>query len=168
MSITFGRYNVTNQVFLLTPKSYGIVNLRPLLPGHVLICPRRYVRRFSQLEPDEVTDLFQAVQLVSKAVENYYKADAINFAIQDGPLAGQSIDHVHCHIIPRTLRDLPDVDYIYQLLNKNDIDGAYRAMWEKNAEGIHGVDFDSRSNRTQEEMAKEAETLKKYMQENFS
>lgn len=166
MSITFGKYNVTSQVFLLTPKSYGIVNLRPLVPGHVLICPRRYVRRFSQLEAEEVTDLFQAVHLVSKAVEKYYKADAINFAIQDGPLAGQSIDHVHCHIIPRRLRDLPDVDYIYKLLKENDIEGAHRAMREKNAQRSHGVDS-TRANRTPEEMSEEAEILKKYIQENF-
>lgn len=168
MAVYFGKFNVSSQVFFSTSKSFGIVNLRPLLPGHVLICPRRNVPRFTQLSPDEVTDLFQAVHLVSKAIEKYYKADALNIAIQDGPLAGQSIDHVHCHIIPRRLNDLPNVDDIYELLNRNDIEAAYKAMRGKHADSQMGVDNDARTNRTDEDMAHEAKLLSDYIQEHYS
>lgn len=168
MPVTFGKFNVTTQVFYSTPKSFGIVNLRPLLPGHVLVCPRRIVPRFTQLSPEEVTDLFQAVHVVSKAIETYYKADALNIAIQDGPLAGQSIDHVHCHIIPRRLNDLPNVDDIYDMLNKNDLEGAYKQMRVRHHEAHIGVDNDTRTNRTDEDMANEAKLLSEYIQDHYS
>lgn len=158
---------MTEQVFYRTSKSFAIVNLRPILPGHVLVCPIRHVERFSQLNPEEVADLFHAVHSVSRAVETYYGADALNIAIQDGPLAGQSIAHVHCHIIPRRLHDLPNVDDIYKHLDDNNYAEAYKVMQKKSREQFSGPDNESRRNRTMEDMKDEATRLKEYIVTNI-
>ena len=50
---------------------------------------------------EEHADLFQSVRVVSNVLEKYYSADALNIAIQDGKDAGQSVPHVHVHILPR-------------------------------------------------------------------
>jgi bis(5'-adenosyl)-triphosphatase len=88
--IFFNSFQVTTQVFHRTAYSFAIVNLKPLLPGHVLVCPQRVVPRLHDLRPEEVSDLFLTVQKLGAALEKIYAADGLNIAIQDGRAAGQS------------------------------------------------------------------------------
>ena len=89
------------QIFLETSSSYGIVNLKPIVPGHVLIIPKRITPRLSDLTSEEVSDLFATVHRVGPVIERHYHGDALNIAIQDGVSAGQTVPHVHVHILPR-------------------------------------------------------------------
>lgn len=82
--------NLLLKVFYRTEYSFALVNLKPLITGHVLVCPNRVVARLKDLSAAEVTDLFLTVQRIGKAVEHIYEADALNIAIQDGVAAGQS------------------------------------------------------------------------------
>ncbi|KAK9466267.1 HIT-like domain-containing protein [Lipomyces arxii] len=163
-AIYFGPFAVTRQVFFQSSHSYALVNLKPILPGHVLICPYRVVPRIKDLSTEEVADLFVTVQKVSKVIENVYKADSLNIAVQDGPLAGQSVPHVHCHIIPRKLSDLPNVDDVYALLNSKDADLelSFQQLKSLNT-GMANPDDEDRKPRTEQEMWKEAEFLAKKM-----
>ncbi|ODQ63324.1 HIT-like protein [Nadsonia fulvescens var. elongata DSM 6958] len=113
-TILFYKFPVTEQK---TKFSYALVNLKPIFPGHVLVCPLRNVPRLHDLREEECSDLFLAVQRVSRVIELEYSADSVNVAIQDGPLAGQTVPHVHVHIIPRRINDLPNVHDIYELLH---------------------------------------------------
>ncbi|KAI5287275.1 hypothetical protein KEM52_001675, partial [Ascosphaera acerosa] len=108
------------QVFYITRLSFALVNLKPLVPGHVLVCPRRRVARFTELTARETADLFLAVRHVSRMIERVYRASSLNIAIQDGVDAGQSVPHVHAHVIPRQRGDLDDrggSDAIYGMMN---------------------------------------------------
>lgn len=67
----------------------------------MLISPKRVLRRFADLSPDEVADMWTLAQQVGSAVEGHYKAGSLTLAIQDGPLAGQTVPHVHIHVLPR-------------------------------------------------------------------
>ena len=59
-----------HQIFHTTPLTFALVNLKPLLPGHVLVVPRRVAAtRFKDLRGDEVADLFRTVQRVGGVVE---------------------------------------------------------------------------------------------------
>ena len=55
----------------------------------------------SDLSAEENEDFFRTVQSVSSFIKHHFKADALNIAIQDGPEAGQTVPHLHTHIIPR-------------------------------------------------------------------
>jgi bis(5'-adenosyl)-triphosphatase len=88
--IYFSTFTVTSQVFHITPLSYALVNLKPLLPGHVLVCPRRVVPRLKDLTKAEVADLFSTVQDVGRMLEGTFEAEGLNVAVQDGVVAGQS------------------------------------------------------------------------------
>ncbi|RWS20304.1 nitrilase and fragile histidine triad fusion protein NitFhit-like protein, partial [Leptotrombidium deliense] len=110
------------QLFYKTTSTFAFVNHRPVLPGHVLVAPlRNTARRLSDLTTAEITDLFLCVQKVQKAVETEYGANSSTIAIQDGIDAGQSIFHLHVHIIPRKKGDFSgNIDQIYSELQKHD------------------------------------------------
>ncbi|KAK9475209.1 HIT-like domain-containing protein [Dipodascopsis tothii] len=161
-TIYFGSFVVNKQVFYKSTHSYALVNLKPLLPGHVLVCPYRVVSRIKELTAEEASDFFLTVQKVSNVIERTYDGHSMNIAIQDGPLAGQSVPHVHCHIIPRRLNDLPNVDDIYRMLNSSnaDIELSFSQLKGLNSGLLSPEIPDSlRMPRTEQEMAREAQML---------
>ncbi|KAF2145260.1 uncharacterized protein K452DRAFT_221656 [Aplosporella prunicola CBS 121167] len=160
LPIHFGPHLITSQIFHLTPLTYALVNLKPLLPGHVLICPRRVVPRLKNLTAAETSDLFLTVQRVSRMIERVYSASALNVAVQDGRAAGQSVPHVHCHVIPRSMGDMDargGGDRVYEMLEgeEGDLGSALRA---REGRGVAKPDAE-RVARSEEEMREEAEWL---------
>ncbi|KAJ0770480.1 putative histidine triad (HIT) protein [Helianthus annuus] len=147
----FGAYKIDQrEVFYSTHLSYALVNLRPLLPGNVLVCPRREVKRFVDLTPEETSDLWISAQKVGKQLEKYHRASSLTFAIQDGPQAGQTVPHVHIHIVPRKGGDFENNDEIYDAID------------EKEKELKNTLDLDKeRKDRSMEEMAQEADEYRK-------
>jgi bis(5'-adenosyl)-triphosphatase len=100
----FGKFMIPNgQIFYSSPKglTVALVNLKPLSPGHVLVVPTRNVQMLNDLTPDELHDLWLSVRHVQSIVETAYRGTASNIGLQDGEVAGQSVPHVHVHIIPR-------------------------------------------------------------------
>ncbi|KAK0596739.1 hypothetical protein LWI29_018542 [Acer saccharum] len=157
----FGPYKIdSKEVFYSTPLSYAMVNLRPLLPGTFSFLPFifgfvnlvllwREVKRFFDLTADETSDLWLSAQKVGKQLECYHKASSLTFSIQDGPQAGQTVPHVHIHIVPRKGGDFENNDEIYE------------AMDVKEKELKQKLDLDKeRTDRSLEEMAQEADAYR--------
>ncbi|PNY16975.1 bis(5'-adenosyl)-triphosphatase-like protein [Trifolium pratense] len=138
---TFGPYKIHHtEVFYSTDLSYAMVNLRPLLP----------VKRFVDLTADETSDLWLTAQKVGRQLESYHKASSLTLAIQDGPQAGQTVPHVHIHVVPRKGGDFEKNDEIYD------------AMDEKEKELKEKLDLDKeRKDRSPEEMSQEADEYRK-------
>ncbi|RDW90462.1 HIT family protein [Aspergillus mulundensis] len=162
--IHFGHFLVTPQVFHTTPLSIALVNLKPILPGHVLVSPRRVVPRVSDLTPPETADLFLTVRRVGRMLERVYGATSLNIAIQDGAEAGQSVPHVHAHIIPRKKRDMSSTDEVYEKLDgeEGDLTRGLKGRRD-NREGLK-VDDEARVARGNEEMEAEAAMLAREME----
>lgn len=69
LNLMFGPYKVhPNQIFMLTEYSFATVNLKPIIAGHVLVCPIRPIPEFKNLSKNEHEDLFETVQLIMKRV----------------------------------------------------------------------------------------------------
>ncbi|XP_073731970.1 bis(5'-adenosyl)-triphosphatase isoform X3 [Misgurnus anguillicaudatus] len=91
-TIRFGQHIIkSTAVFLQTELSFALVNRKPVVPGHVLVCPLRVVERFRDLRPDEVSDLFITTQRVADVIQKHFQATSLTIAIQDGPEAGQTV-----------------------------------------------------------------------------
>ena len=71
------------------------------------------------LSSDEMNDLFQLVHRVSSVLEDHSKAPAMTVSIQDGAEAGQTVPHVHVHVLPRRKGDLVPNDKIYAQLDSD-------------------------------------------------
>jgi diadenosine tetraphosphate (Ap4A) HIT family hydrolase len=114
----FGEHTLDpRQIFYRSRRSLALVNLKPVVPGHVLVITRRRVPRFTSLSAAEVTDLWSTAQRVGGALETHLGATSLTLAIQDGPDAGQTVPHVHVHLLPRRPADVPDNDEIYGMVS---------------------------------------------------
>ncbi|XP_023345807.1 nitrilase and fragile histidine triad fusion protein NitFhit isoform X2 [Eurytemora carolleeae] len=109
-----------HSIFHRTSLSVVFVNKKPVLPGHVLVSPLRNVGRLVDLLPNELTDLFTCVQKVEKFLMHHYSTDSCTVSIQDGPGAGQTIPHLHVHVLPRRSGDFQENDDIYRELENHD------------------------------------------------
>ncbi|KAH0838133.1 HIT-like domain-containing protein [Lanmaoa asiatica] len=121
--LLFSTIEVTRQAFYRTALSYAIVNLKPIVPGHVLVIPTRVVPRLTDLTTPELTSLITSVQHVGRVIEKAYGADSLTVACQDGKAAGQSIPHVHFHILPRKFKGdcfSEKMDDIYPALERSE------------------------------------------------
>lgn len=80
----------------------------PVSPGHALIIPRRHVASFFDLTQDERQDMFNMVDEVKRILDDRFHPDGYNIGVNIGEAAGQSIFHVHLHLIPRYSGDVPN------------------------------------------------------------
>ena len=78
----------------------------PVTEGHCLIAPRRHIERFDELTDIERAELMKAVAQVWPSVRGL--ATDFNLGMNDGRLAGQTVPHVHLHLIPRRFGDIHD------------------------------------------------------------
>ncbi|MFB6124322.1 MAG: HIT family protein [Haloferacaceae archaeon] len=79
----------------------AFLDANPLSRGHTLVVPTDHYERVNDLPESLARDLFAAVHDVTDRVERAVDADATTVAFNNGPAAGQEVDHVHCHVVPR-------------------------------------------------------------------
>jgi diadenosine tetraphosphate (Ap4A) HIT family hydrolase len=80
----------------------------PLNPGHVLIVPRRHVASWFEASMAEREEMMRLADDARRIVIERHSPDGFNLGVNDGATAGQSVPHVHVHLIPRYRGDVPD------------------------------------------------------------
>ncbi|KAG1365591.1 Bifunctional bis(5'-adenosyl)-triphosphatase/adenylylsulfatase FHIT [Cocos nucifera] len=138
---TFGPYKIDRSyVFYSTPLSFAMVNLRPVLPDSAII---RYLGYGSECYTMMKTC---SIRRQPDFVPTGLALEEGPSVLEDGPQAGQTVPHVHIHILPRKSGDFENNDEIYDAIN------------EKEKELKEKLDLDKeRKDGTSEEMAREAD-----------
>ena len=80
----------------------------PVSPGHTLIIPRRHIGSFFDATPGERASLLHLLYQAQHALASEFHPDGWNIGINDGPAAGQTVPHLHIHLIPRYTGDSAD------------------------------------------------------------
>lgn len=80
----------------------------PVSPGHSLIVPRRHVGSFGEASLEEQSAMLAMLQRVRAMLDAELRLDGYNIGINEGAAAGQTVMHVHMHVIPRYRGDRPD------------------------------------------------------------
>jgi diadenosine tetraphosphate (Ap4A) HIT family hydrolase len=80
----------------------------PISPGHTLIVSSRHVDSLFDLTTQERDLLLRLVENAKLVLDREYQPDAYNIGINDGIAAGQTVPHLHIHLIPRFAGDVPD------------------------------------------------------------
>lgn len=98
----------------------------PIDDGHTLVIPKKHYERITDMDSNDVGEIFSIVPKIAKAVLSGAGADAFSLAQNNGKAAKQIIPHVHIHIIPRynnkgtvwTKRQIPTDDVLSELAKK--------------------------------------------------
>ncbi len=80
----------------------------PVSPGHVLIVPRRHISDWFETTGEERSEILDLIDAVKKELDKRHRPDGYNIGINVGEAAGQTVDHLHVHVIPRYKGDVPD------------------------------------------------------------
>ncbi len=80
----------------------------PVSPGHTLIIPKRHIGSFFVTTAEERHDLLALLDQAQARLTNELQPDGFNIGINDGAAAGQTVAHLHIHLIPRFTGDRPD------------------------------------------------------------
>jgi superfamily II DNA or RNA helicase/diadenosine tetraphosphate (Ap4A) HIT family hydrolase/HKD family nuclease/SOS-response transcriptional repressor LexA len=90
--------------------AFAIYDRFPVSPGHVLVITRRVMPTFFECTADEQAALVELVGEVKRLLDEQLerKPDGYNVGFNAGAAAGQTVPHVHVHVIPRYSGDMPD------------------------------------------------------------
>ena len=75
-------------------------------PGHTVVIPKRHVASFFDLTPEEVAACMDLIKEEKELIDQEFSPDGYNIGVNVGQAAGQSIFHVHIHLIPRYQGDV--------------------------------------------------------------
>ena len=89
------------RIILECEHTITFIDTYPASPGHSLVVPKRHFATYFEANDDEILAIGQAVQKAKKILDEEFFPDAYNIGINNGEAAGQSIKHLHVHIIPR-------------------------------------------------------------------
>ncbi len=104
-------------VFLDRPQSewlasnalaFAIPDAFPVSPGHALIITRRLVATWFEAAREERIAILDLTDEVKRILDDRHHPDGYNIGLNSGPAAGQTVMHLHVHVIPRFRDDVPD------------------------------------------------------------
>jgi histidine triad (HIT) family protein len=79
----------------------AFMDVMPQADGHVLVIPKVEAANIFELAPDALAATIQTTQRVARAVKKAFDAPGVMIAQLNGPAAGQSVFHIHFHVLPR-------------------------------------------------------------------
>ena len=82
-------------------QTLAFMDVMPQAPGHVLVIPKTPSRNLLDADPKVLSALMPVVQKIANAVQEAFEADGITISQFNEPAAGQTVFHLHFHIVPR-------------------------------------------------------------------
>ncbi len=92
----------TASIFYEDDLVLGFMDINPVTPGHALVISKAHAPRLADLDEATGRHLFTVAQRTAAAIRSSgVTCEGINLFVADGEAAGQEVDHVHLHVIPR-------------------------------------------------------------------
>ena len=98
----------SRDIIVESDTAYAIFDKFPVNQGHALIIPKRHCADYFDLSLSAQSECIYLLNKVKEIVEVKFNPDGFNVGINVGEKAGQTINHVHIHLIPRYNGDVPD------------------------------------------------------------
>ena len=115
----FCKSGIKDLTFFENEKFIAIYNIAPIVPGHALVLPKKHITSFFDLTDTDLFEFIKFSRSVIKILSKAFNTEAFNWTLQEKDEAGQSIAHMHIHIIPRKPEDLPHPGDWYPKLKYN-------------------------------------------------
>ena len=97
-----------DQIVVASELVYAMRDHFPVNPGHTLLIPKRHVETWFEASADEQRALFELLGQVKAQLDVELKPDGYNIGINAGRAAGQTVMHLHVHLIPRFVGDVEE------------------------------------------------------------
>ena len=98
----------SSRIFLESELVIGLWDAFPVSRGHALLITRREVSSWFDATPEEQQALTAAIAQAKEVIEKTYRPDGYNIGVNAGEAAGQTVFHLHVHVIPRYRGDVDD------------------------------------------------------------
>ena len=82
-------------------RTLAFLDIMPQAPGHTLVVPKSAARNILDVDPDDLAYLIKIAQKIAKTAKTVFAADGVNVFQFNEPAAGQTVFHLHFHVIPR-------------------------------------------------------------------
>lgn len=82
-------------------KTFVILDINPRNPGHMLVMPKKHYETMFEMPGNEVGEVFGTAKNMADRVRSSVKADGVSICQSNGRAAGQMVQHMHVHVIPR-------------------------------------------------------------------
>jgi histidine triad (HIT) family protein len=97
--------NLPSHILAEDRKAVAFLDAFPLAKGHTLVIPKVHYSKIQDMPEDHESAVFHLVHRVVGPIERAAHVNSTTIAIHNGKEAGQEIEHVHAHIVPRTVHD---------------------------------------------------------------
>jgi diadenosine tetraphosphate (Ap4A) HIT family hydrolase len=97
-----------DRVFYRGRGVFAVWDAFPVAEGHALIIPTRHVGSWFDATAEEQAEILRTIPIVRGIIEAHHAPDGYNIGVNVGAAAGQTIDHLHVHVIPRYAGDVPN------------------------------------------------------------
>ena len=88
--------------------AFAILDGYPVNPGHVIVIPKRLVSTWWEATREEQVAILDLLDVVKRQLDESHRPDGYNIGVNAGEAAGQTIFHLHIHLIPRYRGDMED------------------------------------------------------------
>ncbi len=96
------------RVFYRGANVLGVWDAYPVSDGHALIITKQHVPTWFDASREEQTELLSALAIAREAISSKHRPDGFNIGVNIGEAAGQTVPHLHVHLIPRYKNDVVD------------------------------------------------------------
>ena len=107
----------------------AILDVNPAVRGHVIILPKKHAADIFELEDEVAASIFPVAKKIAAALKKTFQCDGVNILQNNGEAAGQTVFHLHVHVIPRYYGDgvnimwkpgeTPDLEAVADEIKKN-------------------------------------------------
>jgi len=123
MECPFCNDTVREAVFAQSDNFLALYNIAPIFPGHSLIIPGKHIESIQNLSDEQLSEMIIFSRKVTDGLLQVFKAESFNWSLQEKESAGQTIAHLHWHIVLRFPGDMPNPGDWYPKIKSN-----YREM----------------------------------------
>jgi histidine triad (HIT) family protein len=98
--------------------SIAFLDIEPINIGHTLVVPKKHFKNISEMSSDDLAKISPAITKISKAILKI--ADGLNINQNNNRIAGQLVEHVHFHLIPRYIDDGSEFHWTHVKVSRKD------------------------------------------------
>lgn len=103
--------NIKDRLIVENERAFAFPSKMPIVPGHTLICSKKHVSKIDDLTNDDLHAILLLQKELKQAMIKAFDAEGFNYAWNEGKIAGQSVNHLHLHMLPRKKGDSGIFEY---------------------------------------------------------